>query len=143
MFRRKPQTATEWLVRLNAGALTPGDRRGLMRWLASDPERLKELVAAQAVNRMAAGLVDSAVARALLADDLQSYFGAQPAKGKSTLFPLGVAAVAACAAALLFVLMPGDTSSLPRLKNHGDAHTVTGQIASYVLPDKSQITKAA
>ncbi len=80
MFRRKPQTATEWLVRLNAGALTPGDRRGLMRWLASDPERLKELVAAQAVNRMAAGLVDSAVARALLADDLQCYFGAQPAK---------------------------------------------------------------
>ncbi|MHB1206972.1 MAG: FecR family protein, partial [Rhodospirillaceae bacterium] len=44
---------------------------------------------------------------------------------------------------LLFVLMPGDTSSLPRLKNHGDAHTVTGQIASYVLPDKSQITMAA
>jgi transmembrane sensor len=146
MFRRRPKTATEWLVRLNAGALTPSDRRVLMGWLTADPQRLTELETAQAVSRMAAGLTGSAAARALLARDLRDHY--TPAQDRNSLrklfiSPVGVMAAAACAAALVLLLTPGDPSNLPWLKNHSDVHTAIGQIARYELPDKSQITMAA
>jgi transmembrane sensor len=146
MLRLRPKTATEWLVRLNAGTLTPGDRRALMRWLSADPQRLKELETAQAVSRMAAGLADSSAARMLLARDLRAHNSAVPERsvlGKVFKSPVGVMAAAACAAALVLLLTPGDPSALPRLKNHGETQTAIGQITSYELPDKSQITIAA
>jgi ferric-dicitrate binding protein FerR (iron transport regulator) len=67
IFRRTPGTATEWIVRLNAGPLSWWDRRALSRWVAASPKHLKELEAAQAVNELAQGLAGSPVARQYLA----------------------------------------------------------------------------
>lgn len=142
MFSRRPQTATEWLVRLNAGPLSAADRRALARWLSADPARLEALEAARAVSRMAEGLTGSTVARAYLAEDLRAYAASAPPP--RALARLGPPLLAAAAAGLLlFVFMPQDASNLPRLRNAAAAHTAVDQISRYVLPDSSRVTIAA
>ncbi len=139
MFRRQPKTAAAWLARLNAGPLSPADRRALMRWLAADPQRLRDLEAMEAVSRMAAGLAGSADARDLLAADLAALKRARQASP----LPRVVLPLAAAAAVATFLLLRPDTAGPARIKNHAGVETAVAQIATYTLPDKSQVTVAA
>lgn len=141
MFRRQPKTAAAWLARLNAGALSPADRRALMRWLAEDPARLKDLEAVEAISRMAGNLAGSAAARDLLAADLRAHQANRPSHLPRIVLPFAAAAMAAGVAA--FLLLSPDASGPPRIKDHAGAETAIGQIVSYVLPDKSLVTVAA
>lgn len=141
MFQRYPRTGIAWLVRLNTGALSPADRRALMRWLSAHPDRLQELEAAEALHRQMTGLAGSAIAREQLAADLSAYRAAQRPFLPRFVLPLAAAAAAGLVA---FTLLPQqDPSDLPRIKNHAGAQTGLGQIARYTLPDKSEITVAA
>ncbi len=139
MFRRTPQTATEWVVRLQAGPLSWWDRRALTRWLAQDPARLKALGEAQALSELAQRLGESGPARQLLAQDLWLH-------ARTSRRPLGMAlpslAAAAVAAVIIVVVAPWDASPMSRIEDGGRAQTSVGQIASYMLPDRSQITVA-
>ncbi len=140
IFRRPPQTATEWVARLQAGPLSWWDRRALARWLAASSEHLKELEAAQAASAFAQGLGASARARQLLAQDLWMHTRSVPARRQG--FALPSLAAAAVAAVLLVMAAPWNTSSFPHIEDGGSAQTVIGQITDYVLPDRSQITVA-
>lgn len=140
IFRRPPQTATEWVVRLQAGPLSWWDRRALTRWLAASPAHVKELEAAQAASELAQGLGGSARARQLLAQDLWIQ-ARSPAVGRQG-FALPSLAAATVVAVVIVLAAPWNSSSLPRIEDGGSAQTAVGQIADYVLPDRSQITVA-
>lgn len=139
IFRRTPQTATAWIVRLNAGPLSWWDRRALTRWLAADPGRLDALEAAQAINETAQTLAGSALARQYLIQDLRAL--AVPSLPRPG-FALPSLAAAAVAAVLVVIVAPWDAPSLPRLVNNGQAQTDVGQITDYILPDRSTVTVA-
>jgi transmembrane sensor len=140
IFRRTPQTATEWVARLQAGPLSWWDRRALTRWLSASPAHLKELEAAQAASELAQNLGGSARVRHLLAQDLWAHARASspPRRG----FALPSLAATAVAAVVIMTVAPWNTSSPPRIGNGESAQTAVGQIADYVLPDNSQITVA-
>jgi transmembrane sensor len=140
IFRRPPQTATEWIVRLQAGPLSWWDQRALTRWLSASPEHLKELEAAQAASEAAQGLDASARARQLLAQDLWMHTKSASAAGQG--FALPSLAAAAVAAVIVVMFAPWNSASPPRIDDGGSANTAVGQIADYVLPDSSQITVA-
>ena len=137
IFRRTPETATEWIVRLNAGPLSWWDRRALNRWVAASPAHLKELEAAQAVNEIAQSLTGSPVPRQFLVQGLQAYASPLPRHG----FAPSLAA-AAIAAALVVMVAPWNVPSSPRLADQSQAKTTVGEIADYVLADRSRITVA-
>lgn len=145
MLRRPPQTATEWAVRLNAGPLSPSDQRALTHWLSAHSSNQKDLEAAQAAGRLAQGLADSQVARAYLEADYRSFLETEgPQKTTAHRFALpSFAALAVAAGVALFVFAPQETSNLPRLENNTSASTSIGEISTYLLPDRSQITVAA
>ncbi len=138
ILRRPPQTATEWIVRMQAGPLSWWDQRALNRWLAASPDHLKELEAAKAASEVARRLGSSAYVRQLLAQDL--WMHARSRRGKR--FALPSLAAAAAAAALIVMIAPWNTSPLPRIEDSGSAQTAVGQIADYMLPDRSLITVA-
>lgn len=140
IFRRLPQTATEWVVRLQAGPLSWWDRRALTRWLAASPEHLKDLEAAQAASELAQGLGASGRARQLLAQDLWMHRRSSPARRQN--FALPLLAATAVAAVIMVMAAPWNSPSLPRIEDGGSAQTAAGQIANYELPDRSQITVA-
>ncbi len=138
ILRRPPQTATEWIVRMQAGPLSWWDQRALNRWLAASPDHLKELEAAQAASEVAQRLGSSPYVRQLLAQDLWMHARSQSGKR----FALPSLAAAAVAAVLIVMIAPWNTSRLPQIEDSGSARTAVGQIADYVLPDRSQITVA-
>ncbi|MGE3336151.1 MAG: FecR/PupR family sigma factor regulator, partial [Rhodospirillaceae bacterium] len=43
MLAPVPETAAEWMVRLNGPALSEAERKALSLWLSEDSARLKEL----------------------------------------------------------------------------------------------------
>ena len=142
MFRREPQTATEWLVRLRAGPLHESDRKALTLWLAADPRRVRELEEISAVSQAAEGLAGSALARSYLGADPDAISGRAPRRHSGLRFVLP-SLVTATAALLLIVFLSHDPSGLPNLRNNDDAHTAIGEISRYRLPDSSEITVAA
>src|SRR5688572_19166288 len=117
IFRSTPETATEWIVRLNAGPLTWWDRRALNRWVAASPKRLKELETAQAVNELVQGLAGSPVARQYLAQELQAYASPPTRHG----FALPSLAAAAVAAVLVVTVAPWNVPSTPHLADQSQA----------------------
>jgi transmembrane sensor len=137
VFRRTPQSATEWIVRLHAGPLSWWDRRALARWLSARSEHLVELEAAQTLSEVARGLGESPRARTLLAEDLRALATVEPRRQGFSWAPLAVAMVAAV---IVIAVEPWKSSSSPRPGDQGQTQTTVGEIADYMLPDRSQIT---
>jgi transmembrane sensor len=138
IFRRTPETATEWIVRLNAGPLSWWDRWALNRWVAASPKHLEELEAAQALNEIAQSLAGSPVARQSLAQALAAY----PAPLARHGFALPSLTAAAVAAMIMVMVAPWNVPSIPRLADQSQARTGIGEITDYILPDRSQVTVA-
>lgn len=70
MFRARPKTATEWIVRLNAAPISAADKRALARWLADRPDRTRELENSSLLWKISGLLDGSAIARSYLEQDI-------------------------------------------------------------------------
>lgn len=145
MFRSKPKTAAEWMVRISAGELSVRDARDLETWLGQRPENRRDLERSRTLWGLSAQLRDSPKARSLLQGDL----AAKGSKGWLVGSPRRryLAPVAAAAAVILvaFLALPRIEQFLPlsRIAADGGAATARGQIANYTLPDGSTLTLGA
>ncbi|MDB5739930.1 MAG: hypothetical protein JWP16_970 [Alphaproteobacteria bacterium] len=145
MFRSKPKTAAEWMVRISSGELSDRDRRDLEKWLALKPENKKDLERSRQLWSFSAQLRNSPAARSLLERNEASegskdwlVFGSL----KRYLVP---AAAAAAVIVAVFLSLPqiGQFFSSSRIAADGGATTARGEIASYTLPDGSTLTLGA
>jgi transmembrane sensor len=150
MLTEKPNTPEEWIIRLSAKEeagqpLSDSERSQLMEWLVTDPERLKQLKTARLMWQLGKHLPASAAAGI-----------DRPEKGKGWAYlrwsaletldtlrrPPALAGVALAASCLLAVMVMREPDT-NLLKNHSQMRTEIGEISSYVLPDKSDITIGA
>ena len=67
-----PTSASEWAIRLYAGALSVQERQTFVDWLNGNSDKLREVEEAQAILRVSAALRDSEIARAHLSESLRS-----------------------------------------------------------------------
>ncbi len=144
MFRSKPKTAAEWMVRISSGKLSGRDRRDLEKWLAQKPENKKELERSRQLWSLSAQLHNSPTARSLLERDEVSKVSKGWLAG-STLNRYFVPAAAAAAVILVsFLILPQIERFLSSSRIAADrATTAHGEIANYTLPDGSTLTLAA
>lgn len=142
MFRSRPKTAAEWMVRIRSGKLSGADQRDLERWLEQKPENKTDLERLRQLWRLSAQLRDSTTAQALLERDNLAE-GSKPWLADRTFNRYFV--VAAAAVILVSFL------ALPRIERFFSSSriaadgvtTARGEIANYALPDGSTLTLAA
>jgi transmembrane sensor len=146
MFRARPKTAAEWVVRLSAGPLSARDKRALARWVAGRPDRLREIENSSLLWTISGALDGSTIARSYLEQDIG--FEAPPSgwlqsKAFSHIF-IPSAAMAILAVMALIAAPQIEKLFLgSRLSNDDAARTTLNQIATYTLPDDSTLTLAA
>lgn len=145
MFRSKPKTAAEWMVRISAGELSGPDARDLETWLAQKPENRRDLEQSRKLWSLSAQLRDSPTARALLQGGQAGKNSEGWAVGSSRNRYLAAAAAAAAVILVAFLALPRieEFLSLSRIAADGGATTARGQIANYTLPDGSTLTLGA
>lgn len=144
-FLPVPTTASEWIVRMNAGPLSWRDRRAFARWISENPARHRDMDEARTAWRMAGRLATSQIAHDYLARSLRAstpapwriHFITRPRIAAR----LGIA-FAACTL-LAIVLFPDGSSQVRRLGESDNVRTAIGKIERYVLPDNSSLTVAA
>lgn len=141
MFRSKPKTASEWMVRVSSGRLSGRDQRDLESWLAQRPENRNEFEKSRRLWGLAAQLHDSPMARSLLEGDTPST-GSRGWLAGSTWNRYLVSGAAAAAVILVSVLaypqIAHFLSSSPITADR--AATARGEVANYTLPDGSTLT---
>jgi transmembrane sensor len=142
MLAPVPETAAEWMVRLNGPALSTAERKALSLWLSEDSARLKELEALRAVWQIAGRAVKLPSVAARLTAGMQQ--AAQPAARWNTRRS-AIAGALAVAASICVVLIAqrADRSDAVTLTNGSNVETAIGQIQHYTLPDTSTVTLAA
>lgn len=142
MVSPTPQTASEWIVRLNGPPLCQAEREALSQWLAADPVRLKELEELRIVWNIAGRAISSPEIKARLRTDGEAY--RRPAqvwtRRKSAM--AGALALAA-SISLIVVTQRSDRTDVAGLPAGGNVHTAIGEIQHYTLPDASSVTVAA
>jgi transmembrane sensor len=140
MFRSKPKTAPEWMVRISSGKLSVRDQRNLEKWLAQKPENKRELERSRQLWSLSAQLRNSPTARSLLERDAVSKYSAVRRASR----PLNRYFVAAAAAAALvlvaFFVVPQVERILSSSQKAGGVTTIRGEITNYTLPDGSTLT---
>lgn len=142
MLAAIPETAAEWMVRLNGPALSAAERKALSLWLAVDSARLKELEELRIVWKIAGRAVSSPdVAERLngaLAQTGRSVGGWTKRRG-------AVAGALAIAASICVVILSQqlNRTDTPELANGSNVQTAIGQVQHYRLPDTSSVTVAA
>jgi transmembrane sensor len=145
MFRSKPKTAAQWMVRISSGELSGRDQRDLEKWLAQRPENKGELERSRQLWSLSAQLRNSATARSLLERD------EVPERSKGNLGYrmldryLVPATAAAATILVIFLGLPQIEQFLSssRMMNNSGATTARGEIANYTLPDGSTLTLGA
>ncbi|MGE3333579.1 MAG: FecR domain-containing protein, partial [Rhodospirillaceae bacterium] len=137
-----PETAAEWMVRLNGPALSEAERKALSLWLSEDSARLKELEELRLVWQIAGrAVVLPDVAARLTAGLEQATRPSQRWKsGRGAI--AGALAVAASICAVV-VVQRAERSDALALANGSNVQTAVGQIQHYTLPDTSSVTVAA
>jgi transmembrane sensor len=141
MFRSKPKTTAEWMVRISAGKLSGRDQSDLEKWLAQKPENKRELDRSRQLWSLASQLRNSPTARSLLERDEVC----KDSKGWLTGGTLNryfvPAAVVAAVILVSFLALPQIEQFLSssRIATDG-ATTARGEIANYTLPDGSTLT---
>lgn len=145
MFRSKPKSAAEWMVRIGSGELSDRDQRDLEKWLAQKPQNKTDLETARQLWGLSAQLHTSPGARVLLEqDEAVKTSGGWLANAwlRRTVVP---AAVAAAMIAVAFLAVPRIAQFLPStpITTDGGATTARGEIGHYTLPDGSTLTLGA
>jgi transmembrane sensor len=141
MFRSKPKTAAEWMVRIRSGELSGRDQRDLEKWLAQKPENKRELEKSRQLWRLSAQLRNSPTARSLLERDELSKGSKGWLAGSSLKRYLAPAAAAAAVILVSFLVLPQIERFLSSSRIAADgATTARGEIANYTLPDGSTLT---
>jgi transmembrane sensor len=145
MFRSKPKTAAEWMVRISSGELSGRDRRDLETWLLQKPENRSDLERSRKLWGLSAQLRDSPKARSLLERDQASKDSKDWLANSSLSRYLVPAAAAATVALVAFLILPqiGQFFSFSRTVTGVGATTARGEIANYTLPDGSTLTLGA
>lgn len=144
MFRSKPKTAAEWMVRISAGRLSGRDQRDLEKWLAQKPENRRELEKSRRLWGLATQLHDSPTARSLLERDEISNEPKGWLAGRTLNRYALPTAVAAVAALVSVVALPRIEQFLASSRIAADGvATGRGEIANYTLPDGSTLTLEA
>ena len=139
MFRSRPKTAAEWMVRISSGKLSGADQRDLERWLEQKPENKTDLERSRQMWRLSMQLRDSPTAQALLERDDPAE-SSKPWLADRTFNRYFVVAVSAV---ILVSFL-----ALPRIERFFSASriaadgvtTARGEIANYALPDGSTLT---
>lgn len=141
MFRSKPKTAAEWMVRISSGKLSGRDQRDLEKWLAQKPENKKELERSRQLWSLAAQLRDSPTARSLLERDEVSEDSKEwPADRIVKRYAVPVLGAAAVVLVSVFIL-PQIERYLSSSQIAADGVTTArGEIADFTLPDGSTLT---
>jgi len=140
MFRSKPKTAAEWMVRISAGKLSVMDQRDLERWLEQKPENRSELEKSRQLWRLSAQLRDSSMAQALLErDDLAGRPKMWRTAGAFHRYAVPAAAAAVILAALVALPQMERLFSSSQMSADGIT-TARGEIGNYTLPDGSTLT---
>lgn len=142
MLAPVPETAAEWMVRLNGPALREAERKALSLWLSEDSARLKELEELRIVWQIAARAAASPDIAARLAAGMQQ--AASQASGRN-MRRRTIAGALAVAASICVILVAQriDRSDTVTLANGSNVQTGIGQIQHYTLPDTSSVTVAA
>jgi transmembrane sensor len=141
MFRSKPKTAAEWMVRISSGKLSGRDQRYLEKWLAQKPENKRELEKSRKLWSLSAQLRNSPTARSLLERDEVSNSSEGWLAGSSLNRYLVPAAAAAAVILVAFLILPEIERFLSSSRIAADgATTARGEIANYTLPDGSTLT---
>lgn len=142
MLARIPETAAEWMVRLNGPALSEAERKALSLWLSEDSARLRELEELRIVWKVAGRALSSPEMAARLNDTVG--LTGRPVTGWTTRRSALVGALAVAASICVVVISQQDKpSGAPELANGSNVQTAIGQIQRYTLPDTSSVTVAA
>lgn len=142
MADASPATASEWIVRLSQGALSVCERHALARWIAEDPQRLKDLNDTKSVWDLAGKAATASLGADALNTAIREY---EISRARSrTARRIAVGGSFALAASLALALTTTlDMSRAPQLASHSNVRTPIGQVERYYLPDKSSVTIAA
>jgi transmembrane sensor len=139
-FVRRPQSASEWIIRMHAGPLSTRDRRALQRWVTVDPRRRDDLDFAAKVWAVSSGLDGSPIARSYLADGAAA--GCDPAPRLHAWrirFPSP--AVAHCLSLATLALLCVGILFYGRHRSEFMPYSTTiGHLAKFTLQDGSAIT---
>lgn len=142
MLAPVPETAAEWIVRLNGPALSAAERKALSLWLSEDSARLKELEELRIVWQIAGRTVALPDITARLTADMGQ--ASRPAVRRNAR-RIAIAGALAVAASICVVVIAERTgrSGAVALANGSNVQTAVGQIQHYMLPDASSVTVAA
>lgn len=141
MFRSKPKTAAEWMVRISSGELSGRDQRNLEEWLAQKPENKRELERSRQLWGLSAQLRNSPTAQSLLERDEASKDSKGLLAGGSLNRYFVPAAAAAAVILVSFLALPQIERFFTSSRIAADgATTARGEIANYTLPDGSTLT---
>lgn len=136
-----PNDASSWIVRLNAGALSPEDRHAYENWIVQDEGRKYEIESAQRAWRLARHLRGSRSTHEYLAGRKVTIGRLRRLRLRlrrtvSVMSPIGIAMIA------IFLWTDHSSWKSGRLASETIAYTRVGEIQNYELPDQSQITIA-
>ncbi|MGE3476754.1 MAG: FecR domain-containing protein [Rhodospirillaceae bacterium] len=141
MLAPVPETAAEWMVRLNGPALSEAERKALSLWLSEDSARLKELEELRIVWQIAGRTVVSPDVTARLTAGMEQ--AARPARWNTRRGAIAGALAVAASICVAVIAQRADRSDAVTLVNGSNVQTAIGQIQHYTLPDTSSVTMAA
>ncbi len=140
MFRSRPKTAPEWMIRISSGKLSGRDERDLEKWLAQKPENKRALERSRQLWSLSAQLRNSPTAQSLLErDEISSAKGWLAGNTLKRYFAPAAAAAAVILVSFLFLPQIERFLASSRIAADG-ATTARGEIANYALPDGSTLT---
>lgn len=137
-----PDTAAEWMVRLNGPALSEAERKALSLWLSEDSARLKELEELRVVWKIAGRAVVSPDVAARLRAGMEQ--ATRPgARWNTRRGAIAGALALAASICVVVIAQRAERSDTPTLANGSNVQTAIGQVQQYTLPDTSFVTVAA
>lgn len=134
-------TASEWVVRMSRGPLSPEEQRLYLLWLAEDETRSADIRSTQQAWQLAGNVRKSA--KAIREWDRRKSELVREKRSRTLRRRIAWISAPAFIAGILMLLWSAPTSTLPRLDNQAVAQTPIGKIEYFELPDRSHLTIAA
>jgi len=137
-----PTTASEWIIRLDAGSFSESENKALAQWISENPDRVRELEEAAFVWHLARLTVAGPGGNARLSQAMEDANRFRSMQFRRRTVLTGIVAVAASLGVLIFAPPHHFGSDPPQLANGTNVQTGIGQVERYGLPDTSLVTMA-